>query len=653
MQRTLTRTGMVGAFAALTVASVLGTSLVANADNIQDSIETTTQALVLAAGSGVSKTAQIKLVGNNSMQDPDDGCNIDSGEAPLVLDVITPSGITANPDPLSITSCGTDFAVSFTALSTAVGGNATVQIVSGPAGGGTYANQVSIPITVTYPNTRPTVTVQGVAAGSYEIGSEPSPTCLVVDAEDGTASFVAPISGTLTNGLGTLTATCDFTDQGGLKATTASVTYTIVDTGSPTISHVLSPVAPNTNGWFKTPVGIDFTCADAGGSGIQSCGPDTTLGDGEDQSYTGTAVDFAGNTETDVVSGINVDSVAPTINGVLSPAAPNGSNGWYTSTVGVDFQCDDALSGIASCDGDTTIMDGADGGATGTALDLAGNTAEAFVSDIDVDTVAPTIQGSLANATPASGWFNAPVTVTFTCDDATSGVASCNDDIVVGEGKDLSATGTAVDVAGLTNTSTVSGINVDGTKPTVAFVGDFGSTHYFGAVPAAPNCIAEDALSGLVTPCEVTGGGTGVGTHEFMATATDKAGNTATTKLTYEVLAWTLKGFTSPVDMGSVWNSVKGGSTVPLKFEIFTGSTELTSVTAVKKFTAAPTTCAATNFAEDTIEVTSTGGTQLRYDSTAGQYIQNWATPKSPGTCWRVTMTAQDDSYLVAYFKLK
>ncbi len=38
---------------------------------------------------------------------------------------------------------------------------------------------------------------------------------------------------------------------------------------------------------------------------------------------------------------------------------------------------------------------------------------------------------------------------------------------------------------------------------------------------------------------------------------------------------------------------------------------------------------------------------------TAGQFIQNWQTPKTAGECYRVTVTTQDDSPLVAFFKLK
>jgi hypothetical protein len=208
----------------LTVAAGVG---VAHADNIQDSIVDSGTGVVLVAGSSTPGTATIRLVGNNAQGDPDAGCNIDAGEAPLVLDIVTPAGVTANPDPLSITGCNTDFTVSFTASSTAQSGHVTVAIVSGPAGGGTYQNQVDIPITVTMPvptNTKPSVAVTGVSDGaSYEIGSVPEAICTVTDAEDGPSSFPATVTGTLTHGLGSQTATCDWTDSDDLAADTATV----------------------------------------------------------------------------------------------------------------------------------------------------------------------------------------------------------------------------------------------------------------------------------------------------------------------------------------------------------------------------------------------------------------------------------------------
>ena len=93
------------------------------------------------------------------------------------------------------------------------------------------------------------------------------PGCSVTDAEDGPSSHPATVSGTLSHGLGTQTATCNHTDTGGLAADTKTATYTIVDTGDPTIGHTLTPATPNgSNGWYTSDVTVDFTCTDIGGS---------------------------------------------------------------------------------------------------------------------------------------------------------------------------------------------------------------------------------------------------------------------------------------------------------------------------------------------------------------------------------------------------
>ena len=194
---------------------------------------------------------------------------------------------------------------------------------------------------------------------------------------------------------------------------------------------------------------------------------------------------------------------------------------------------------------------------------------------------------------------------------------------------------------------------IDLTDPTATFDSSLnGGYFYFGQVPSEPTCTASDAVSGPAN-CVVSGYGTGLGTHTLSATATDNAGRTGTATETYTVLAWTPKGFYQPVDMGSaVVNTVKGGSTVPLKFEVFAGSTELTSTSVVKSFMQTKVACE-TGASADEIEVTSTGGTSLRYDATGGQFVQNWQTPKAPGSCYRVTMTTQDGSTIQANFKLK
>ena len=114
------------------------------------------------------------------------------------------------------------------------------------------------------------------------------------------------------------------------------------------------------------------------------------------------------------------------------------------------------------------------------------------------------------------------------------------------------------------------------------------------------------------------------------------------------------QGFYQPVDMGGVWNTVKGGSTVPLKFEVFADATELTSTSAVQSFNTQQVSCSSGSGIDDAIEILSTGGTSLRYDSTSGQFIQNWKTPTGAGKCYSATVTTIDgSSSSTALFKIK
>jgi hypothetical protein len=136
------------------------------------------------------------------------------------------------------------------------------------------------------------------------------------------------------------------------------------------------------------------------------------------------------------------------------------------------------------------------------------------------------------------------------------------------------------------------------------------------------------------------------------ANHTSKEGSAA-----FQIAKWSLQGFYKPVDMivngNEVQNIVKGGSTVPLKFNAFAGATEITSTTMLKaKFVASTITCASGAIASDDLFLT-TGGTSLRYDDTGKQWVQNWQTPKTAGQCYRVTVTTADGSQLTALFKTK
>jgi hypothetical protein len=123
--------------------------------------------------------------------------------------------------------------------------------------------------------------------------------------------------------------------------------------------------------------------------------------------------------------------------------------------------------------------------------------------------------------------------------------------------------------------------------------------------------------------------------------------------------SWTEQGYFQPVDMttGStiVWNTVKGGSTVPLKFKIFAGGIEKTTVTAVSGFSLVAVAClTGVDSPIDPTDLNTTGGTSLRYDGTSSQFIQNWQVPKPANQCYRAVMTAADGSQIGnAFFKTK
>lgn len=121
---------------------------------------------------------------------------------------------------------------------------------------------------------------------------------------------------------------------------------------------------------------------------------------------------------------------------------------------------------------------------------------------------------------------------------------------------------------------------------------------------------------------------------------------------TFTVRPWTLSGFYQPVDMASVWNTVKNGATVPLKFEVFAGSTELTDTSVVvQPLTATQSPCS--GGPTDDIEILATGGTALQYDTAAGQFIYNWQTPRKAGFCYVVTVTLTDGSSLSGKIQLR
>ncbi len=344
---------------------------------------------------------------------------------------------------------------------------------------------------------------------------------------------------------GTCPADSTISGEGSNLSATASVSDLADNASSGTVSGIkIDRTAPSTDisapsGWHNTAATVTLSATD-GLSGVAAT--HYTVNGGAEQ--TGTSVTFsaegtydldvwsvdnAGNVESHKSAQVLIDKSAPTITHTQAPAA--NADGWNNSNITITFTCNDTGgSGIASCTAPITeTHEGKDQPEPGTATDNAANSATdpAMVS---IDKSDPTISGAPDRTANDNGWYNADVTVPFTCDDqiGLSGVKSCSTPATLGEGAGQSASGTAIDAAGNSASTTVSGINIDETDPTLS-----------GATTTAPNgagwyksdvtvhWTCSDTLSGLDGACPAASTVTGEGDDlSASTTVSDKAGNT-------------------------------------------------------------------------------------------------------------------------------
>lgn len=559
---------------------------VAYADDIKNDLPGTVKVMALNEN-GTSGSTDLTVTPQNG--DGKNGCNL-TGASSLVVSVSSDntSVATVSPTSLTFTSCGDVKTLTVTPHDDG-SANITLSQTSNTTGGSFNLAPAAFRVNVAPPaNTAPNVSVTGVAHGaSYAKGSVPAAGCSVQDAEDGNSGFAASlgaITGTYaSDGLGNQTATCSYTDGGGLTET-VTATYSIYDPSAPSIGSTLNPAAPDGNdGWYKSNVSLTWN--------------------------------------------------------VSEPESPNSlsKEGCVNQSITADQVATSYLCSASSA-----------GGSSGPVSVV-----------IKRDATPPSVSGSPTTSPNGAGWYKNDVVIGWTCGDDTSGLAAAcpADSTISSEGLALTASsGDVFDNAG-NSASAVSSpaVKIDKTAPSVSLVGGpaNGASYYFGFVPAAPTCSALDALSGLAGSCSVSGYSSAVGSHTVKASATDIAGNSAEASNSYSVLAWSLSGFFQPVDMGGVFNTVKSGSTVPLKFRVSAGSTELTDVAAVKTVSYVKILCSGGVIEDAVEEVAPAGSTLLRYDSTGGQFIYNLKTSGKAGDCYRATMTTQDGSTLVANFKLK
>lgn len=353
------------------------------------------------------------------------------------------------------------------------------------------------------------------------------------------------------------------------------------------------------------------------------------------------------------------DTTPPVVSYTLTPAAPDGSNGWYVSDVLVDWTVTDPESAITSTSGcdDVTVSADTTGVTYTCSATSAGGTTSVTTVTIKRDATAPTISASLDKSPAASGWFNSSTgapTVSFTCSDATSGLAGdCPASYLFGEGENQSYSQTIYDNAGNSASAGVTDVDVDLTAPTFGTCPTGGPFYLGSGMQAVGPISASDALSGLDSAASTLSGSVDtstIGAKDVTFTAYDNAGNSNTKTCTYNVI-FLFSGFFKPIDNGML-NVVKAGSAVPVKFSldgyqgmgiIATGYPKVWTIACPGGEPEAPV--------EETV---TAGQSSLSYDAIEDQYVYVWKTSKAwAGTCKQLEVKLIDGTSHFADFKLK
>jgi PKD repeat protein/glucose/arabinose dehydrogenase/type 1 glutamine amidotransferase len=363
---------------------------------------------------------------------------------------------------------------------------------------------------------------------------------------------------------------------------TAKFGYFHASWGQPADSEapVTTAVANPGGEWSTGPVTVTLAATDSGsgvdrteyavdgGAWTPYTAPFSVSADGT-HAVTYRSADKAGNVETTKALTVKVDATKPTATAATTPAAPDGQNGWFTSSVSVAVTAADAGSGIAKTEvsvdnGPWTaytdpVSVSADGSHTVAyrATDVAGNT---FAGSLPVnkDAAAPLTSAQFA-APNDDGWHNGAIPVTLSAVDTVSGVASTQYSLDGGPWKpytepvNVAGDGThtvayrSTDKAGNVEQQKAATVKIDGTKPTILVSGVASNQIYGDSQDLRISWQAVDPSSGIKTVTGALDGkaytsGTlqplfelGLSIHTLSVTAVDKAGNQTVQSVTFGI----------------------------------------------------------------------------------------------------------------------
>ncbi len=197
------------------------------------------------------------------------------------------------------------------------------------------------------------------------------------------------------------------------------------------------------------------------------------------------------------------------------------------------------------------------GHVTVTASSAQGSPAMAPVTFTVSPFVPPSISATASPIPNSNGWNNTPVTVTFTCVAGSYAIQTCPAPIVVNtQGASQPVTGTAIDVAGDHVSATVN-LNIDLTAPTIqAMTTPPANSNGVNTTPVTVGFACDDSVSGVAscTPSVVVAA---QGVSAVNGTATDLAGNTATTSASVNIAvpALSITPSVTPLPNSAGWNN--------------------------------------------------------------------------------------------------
>jgi hypothetical protein len=284
-----------------------------------------------------------------------------------------------------------------------------------------------------------------------------------------------------------------------------------------------------------------------------------------------------------------------------------------------------------------------------------------------VDTTPPVITPDVQGTQGANGWYTSDVTLSWAVSDAQSPFTSsdCDPVTITSDQTDTDYTCSA-DSDGGASSASVS-IARDATQPVTTVTGVAeGATYNLGSVPQA-GCASTDNLSGVATEATLAltdGDAQGVGDITAICSdALDSAGNPADPAVVHFTVVnplsdtYNFTGFFQPVDnpgegLSYVFNSVKAGSAVPIKFSL-AGDQGL-SIFSPSYPTSRPVSCTTAAFTDPIEQTVTAGNSSLSYDPTSDTYTYVWKTDKGwAGTCRVLTVQLDDGTQHLAYFQFK